>query len=58
MAKTCSNCMGSCYIDKPGSDESILVCVNGNSYYAFTRVKDTHKKCWESARDVNETEID
>ena len=58
MAKTCSTCAHSCYVDKPCSDESVLACVNGNSYYAFTQIKDTHKKCWESVRDVNETEID
>lgn len=58
MANTCSNCTHSCYIDKPGSDESVLVCTNGNSYYAFTQIKDTRKKCWEGIKNKDETDID
>lgn len=57
MANTCSNCKHSCYVDKPGSDESVLVCVTGNSRFAYTIVKENSvKKCWEGIKD--ETNID
>lgn len=53
MAKTCSNCKHSCYIDQPGTDESVLVCINGESYYAFTRVsEEDSRNCWISAKET------
>lgn len=54
MAKTCLNCKHSCYIEQPGTDEMTLVCINGNSYFGFTKVGENDvKKCWESAREDN-----
>ena len=52
MAKTCSNCKHSCHIEQPGTDEMTLVCINGNSYFGFTKVgENDRKKCWESVKE-------
>ena len=52
MAKTCSNCKHSCYIEQPGTDDMPLACLNGNSYFGFTKVnEDDVKDCWESIRE-------
>lgn len=54
MDKNCGNCQCSCYVDAPGTDESVLVCINGESHYAFTRVSEKDSRnCWISVKEVN-----
>lgn len=56
MAKTCSNCKHSCYIEQPGTDDTILVCIHtrSNCHFGFTKVnEDDVKKCWESVMEEN-----
>ena len=52
MTKTCSNCKHSCYIEHHGTGDTTLVCINGDSYFGFTKVgEDDVKDCWESVRE-------
>ena len=37
MAKTCSNCKHSCYIEQPGTDNMTLVCVHTCSNCKYSR---------------------